>query len=176
MKLSEKEFIEAEIKMGLHYGNPNFKKLAQKTCDQIKDLNIDSIIDYGCGTGTYSQVLLENGLNVTAQDISKEHRDYIKKHHPDVKVVLRPVKSDLMYFIEVAEHMTDEEIEKAIEKIDPAYIVFSSTSQKTKNDAVWGHINIKEQEDWINFWNEKGYIVEKPLKYPTAWSLLLKKI
>ena len=174
--LSEKEFLEAELKMGIHYDNPNFRKLAEKTYEQIKDLPFETVIDYGCGTGAYSRVLHDKGCKVIAQDISKAHRDYVKENHPDLKVVARPVVSDLMYFIEVAEHMTDEEIVKAIEKIDPSFILFSSTSKTTENDTDWGHINIKPQSEWITFWQSMGYEVMKELKYPTAWSKLLRKI
>jgi 2-polyprenyl-3-methyl-5-hydroxy-6-metoxy-1,4-benzoquinol methylase len=174
--LSEKEFIEFELKVGICYSNPNFRKLAEKTYEQIKDLPFETVIDYGCGTGAYSQVLNDNGRKVIAQDIMKAHRDYVKENHPDLKVVAKPVKADLMYFIEVAEHMTDDEIVKAIEKIDPAFIIFSSTSERTENDLAWGHVNIKPQSEWITFWEAMGYEMMKELKYPTAWSKLLRKI
>jgi 2-polyprenyl-3-methyl-5-hydroxy-6-metoxy-1,4-benzoquinol methylase len=174
--LSEKEFIEFELKAGICYSNPNFRKLAEKTYEQIKDLPFETVIDFGCGTGAYSQVLNNNGRKVIAQDIMKIHRDYVKENHPDLKVVAKPVKADLMYFIEVAEHMKDEEIVKAIEKIDPAFILFSSTSEKTDFDEEWNHINIKSQSEWITFWEAMGYEIMKDLKYPTAWSKLLRKI
>jgi 2-polyprenyl-3-methyl-5-hydroxy-6-metoxy-1,4-benzoquinol methylase len=174
--LSEKEFIEFELKAGICYSNPNFRKLAEKTYEQIKDLPFETVIDYGCGTGAYSQVLNNNGRKVIAQDIMKIHRDYVKENHPDLKVVAKPVKANLMYFIEVAEHMTDEEIVKAIEKIDPAFILFSSTSEKTDFDEEWNHINIKSQSEWITFWEAMGYELMTDLKYPTAWSKLLRKI
>jgi hypothetical protein len=138
--LSEKEFIEFELKAGICYANPNFRKLAEKTYDQIKDL------------------------------------PYVKENHPDLKVVVKPVKADFMYYIEVAEHMTDEEIVKALEKIHPEFILFSSTSETTENDEDWGHINIKPQFEWITFWEAMGYEVMNDLKYPTAWSKLLRKI
>jgi hypothetical protein len=72
--------------------------------------------------------------------------------------------------------MTDEEIVKAIEKIDPAFILFSSTSEKTDFDEEWNHINIKSQSEWITFWEAMGYEIMTDLKYPTSWSKLLRKI
>jgi 2-polyprenyl-3-methyl-5-hydroxy-6-metoxy-1,4-benzoquinol methylase len=176
MKLTEKEFLEAQLKMGICYSNPKFKRLAENTYNQIKGIEFKTVLDYGCGLGTYSQVLLDNGVKVTAQDIFKEHRDYVKKHHPDLKVVAKPIKADLMYFIETAEHMTDEEIVKAIETIDPKFILFSSTSKKTDKDYEWGHVNIKPQTEWITFWESMGYKVKQPLKYPTSWTMLLERI
>jgi hypothetical protein len=90
--------------------------------------------------------------------------------------IAKPAKADLMLFIEVAEHMTDEEIVKAIETIDPKYILFSSTSKKTDQDFEWGHCNIKDQNEWVTFWLSMGYKVKQPLKYPTSWTMLLEKI
>lgn len=174
--LSEKEFIDAELKAGICYTNPLYRALAQRAYDQVKDLKFNTVIDYGCGTGTFAQVLLDNGCNVFAQDISKVHRDYLKKTFPDLKVIAKPVKSDLMYFIEVAEHMEDMEIVRAIDKIDPEFILFSSTSEKTDNDEPWGHINIKEEKDWIEFWSGLGYKLKTKVEYPTLWSMILERV
>jgi hypothetical protein len=55
-------------------------------------------------------------------------------------------------------------------------IVFSSTPHKTPNDEEWGHINIKQESEWIEFWNMLGYsVLEKP-QTPTGWTLMLEKI
>ena len=111
-----------------------------------------------------------------AQDIFKTHRDYCRENYPDLKVIVKPKKADLMLFIEVAEHMTDEEIKIAIEAIQPSFILFSSTSNVTEYDQAWGHINIKDERAWVNFWSTLGYsVIEKP-QTPTTWSMTLKRI
>ena len=173
--ITEKQFLEAELQMGIHYDNPDFKLLAEKTAEQIDNLTPDKVIDYGCGTGSYSKVLHDLGYNVLACDYFKIHRDYVKEKFPELKVIARPVEADLMYFIETAEHMTDEEIYKAIDKINPKHILFSSTSEKTEYDELWNHINIKEQDEWIEFWMGLGYKKIKDLEFPTPWSMLLEK-
>ena len=176
MKLNEKEFLDVELQMGICYLNEDFKNLAHQTADYVKSHNPKLVIDYGCGTGAYSQAMFEKGLNVMAQDVSKAHRDYVKANHSNVKVISKPVKADFMCFIEVAEHMTDEEIKTAISLIDPEKILFSSTPEYTDQDEEWNHINIKQENEWVFFWENLGYTLIDYPKTPTLWALMLKKI
>jgi 2-polyprenyl-3-methyl-5-hydroxy-6-metoxy-1,4-benzoquinol methylase len=173
--ISQDEFLEKELNWGLHHRNPKFKKLADLTAKQLIPYKDMSFIDYGAGTGVYSLSLQEHGFNVVAQDVFKSHRDYMKEQLPELKVVARPVKSDFMMFIEVAEHMADQEIIKALDIIQPKMILFSSTSEKTEQDEEWGHVNIKSQGEWLNFWSLQGYKLEKDLIRPTKCTKLLKR-
>ena len=177
MTITPKEFLDAELSdMNLTMDNPDFVALAQSVADLLSESDIKSLtwIDFGAGTGVYSEVMRRNGFDIVAQDIWKEHRDYCKENYPDLKVIARPVKADAMLFIEVAEHMTDDEIYKAIEKIDPDVILFSSTPEKTDLDEQWGHVNIKQVDEWIAFWQELGYKANR-VDTPTTWSMLLEK-
>lgn len=177
MKITEKEFLEAELNtLNLTMNNPDFVALAQQVADYLKQYHPDTVIDFGCGTGVYSEVMRQNGFNILAQDIFKSHRDYCKENYPDLKVVARPKDADLMLFIEVAEHMTDEEIKEAIQKINPFLILFSSTPETTDFDQDWGHINIKQENEWVFFWENLGYTLIDYPKTPTLWALMLEKI
>ena len=72
--------------------------------------------------------------------------------------------------------MTDQEIKNAIDIIEPRVILFSSTPHTTENDEMWGHINIKGEQEWIMFWKVLGYkVLDKP-STPTTWTLMLGKI
>lgn len=176
MKITQEEFLKAEIElMNLTMQNPDFVGLAQSVANYLKKYKPDTVIDYGCGTGVYSEVLRQNGFNIVALDVFKPHRDYCKANYPDLKVIAKPVDSDLMLFIEVAEHMQDYEIKEAIKKINPFFILFSSTPETTENDILWGHVNIKQENEWIEMWKELGYkVIDKP-KTPTLWALMLEK-
>lgn len=175
MKLTPKEFLDYEIANGIGPHNPKFVDLAKKTVNQLTEYKKLSMIDYGAGTGVYADVLLKEGFDVTACDIDKTHRDFMKSNYPDLKVVAKPKQSDFMIYIEVAEHMTDEQIVKAVNAINPSKILFSSTSQKTDHDEAWGHINVKPQEEWLEFWAELGFKKINDLSYPTKWTILLQK-
>ena len=177
MKITEKQFLEAELnEFNLTMKNKGFVGLAESVFRYVRNFHPKLVIDYGCGTGVYSEVLRRNGLNVIAQDVFKVHRDYCKDNYPDLKVIAKPKKAEFMLFIEVAEHMTYQEIKEAIEVIQPDKILFSSTPNITEQDEDWGHINIKNEYEWGAFWNELGYIVTDKPKTPTLWALMLEKI
>jgi 2-polyprenyl-3-methyl-5-hydroxy-6-metoxy-1,4-benzoquinol methylase len=176
--ITEKEFLEAELLMNLTMNNPDFVALAESVFRYVERYPYAILIDYGCGTGVYSEVARTrgDGISVLALDIFKSHRDYCKEQYPNLKVIARPVKADLMYFIEVAEHMTDQEIQKALNAIDPKYILFSSTPETTEWDLDWGHINIKQEHEWIAMFEKLGYkVIDKP-NTPTTWALMLERI
>ena len=177
MNLTENEFLQAEINdFQLTMQNTDFVALAQEVAEYCKKFEPESVLDFGCGTGVYSEVLRQEGFNIIGQDIFKSHRDYCKENYPLLKVYQKPRQADLMLWIEVAEHMTDQEITKALEVVKPRVILFSSVPWTTDFDADWGHINIKTEKDWIAMFKELGYkLIEKP-KTPTLWALTFQKI
>jgi 2-polyprenyl-3-methyl-5-hydroxy-6-metoxy-1,4-benzoquinol methylase len=177
MNLTENEFLQAEINdFQLTINNPDFVALAKEVADYCKKFNPESVLDFGCGTGVYSEVLRQEGFNIIGQDIFKSHRDYCKENYPLLKVYQKPKEADLMLWIEVAEHMTDQEISKALQAVKPRVILFSSTANKTDFDEAWGHINIKSEKEWIDMFKGFGFkLIEKP-KTPTLWALTFQKI
>ena len=88
-----------------------------------------------------------------------------------------PNQCDLIVTIEVLEHLTDDQINEYLENIEAKYLLLSSTPYTTtpERDALWGHINIKSVDEWIEFVADYGYSLEKRLTIPTDWTLLFKK-
>lgn len=177
MNITEDDFLKAEIEnFNLTFDNPDFVALAQEVADYCKKFKAQTFLDFGCGTGVYSEVMRQNGFDITAQDIFKSHRDYCKANYPKLKVLQKPKQADFMLWIEVAEHMTDEEISKALKAVSPNYILFSSVPWTTDFDADWGHINIKQPIQWVKMFKELGYkMIDEP-KTPTLWALTFQKI
>ena len=176
MLLTDKEFLEYELNNGIGMHNDFFKDLARNSVAQIKDLHIKSVLDYGAGTGVYSDAYFQAGYYIVAFEIFESHREYMKQNVAYVEIVDEPVTTDLLNFIETAEHMTDKELDYLFSKIEPKYILFSSTSQRVLGfDESWGHINIKEQNEWDSYFKSKGYSKIKDLTQPTNWSKLYGK-
>jgi 2-polyprenyl-3-methyl-5-hydroxy-6-metoxy-1,4-benzoquinol methylase len=176
MLITQQEFLEYELKAGIGMHNELFKDLARNTVEQIKDLPIKSVLDYGAGTGVYSDAYFQAGYHIVAFEIFESHREYMKQNVAYVEIVDKPITTDLLNFIETAEHMTDKELNFLFKNIKPKYILFSSTSQRVPGfDESWGHINIKEQHEWDSFFKEKGYTKIKDLAQPTNWSKLYGK-
>lgn len=169
-KYTDKEFLDIELKMGVSLDNPQFMDLARNTVAQLNGYG-SKILDYGCGVGAYSKAAIEHGFEVYGYDKFKAHKDYLKIHLPELKVTSKLPKTDILMFIETAEHMTDDEIKDIFQHINPIWILFSSTSQRIPEwDEQWGHINIKDQPEWDSFFLNLGYRVHKQVSLPTEWS------
>jgi 2-polyprenyl-3-methyl-5-hydroxy-6-metoxy-1,4-benzoquinol methylase len=176
-QLSPDEFLRIEIEAGISADNPDFIRLAEATEQMITrlDLPIISVLDYGAGTGVYADAFQRARYDVKAYDIWEPHRTYITQKFPNVVLVDKPVTTDLMLFIEVAEHMTDKEIRALFRKMRPSYILFSSTPFTTANDEAWGHINVKHTGQWLGLFDQLGYELERAdVMMPTAWAIVLK--
>lgn len=174
--INDKEFLAAELEMGIGFHNEAFKNLAKATLNAVSDLNFTTVLDYGAGTGVYADAFQQAGFDVSAFELWDAHKEYIKANAPNVKLVNKPITTDLMLFIEVAEHMTDKELNALFKAIKPSHILFSSTHDKSDMDEKWGHVNIKLPADWVKFFNKKGYMLNKKLSFPTSWSLLFNKV
>ena len=128
MSLTEEQFLELELKMGISPFNQTFIRLCYATVDAIKnEIEFSSVLDYGAGVGAYTNAYRSARYLTFSYEIFKPHRDYMKEHLPNVILLHEPITTDLMNFIEVAEHMTDEEIITLFSKIQPEHILFSST-------------------------------------------------
>lgn len=168
-KFTDKEFLEYEMNMGVSLDNPQFMDLARNTVEQLNGYG-SKILDYGCGVGAYAKAAMEFGFEVYGYDKFKAHKDYLKIHLPELKVVRKLPKTDILMFIETAEHMTDDEIKEIFQHISPIWILFSSTSTKADIDEKWGHINVKEQQEWDDMFFKLGYRIHKQVALPTQWS------
>jgi len=179
--ITPEEFLKTELEFGIGFHNEGFVSLCNSTAQQLKGIqelnDVKTILDYGGGTGVYAQSFKNAGYDTTYFDIYKPHNEYVKEHAPQLQIVKKPITTDLMSFIEVAEHMTDSELEKLFKQIKPKFILFSSTSERHEEwDKQWGHINIKKQSEWIEFWKNKGYVLLRELQIPTTWTKLFIKL
>lgn len=173
--ITDKEFLATELSMGIGFDSPGFKVLAEVTAGTIKGLG-NSLLDYGAGTGVYADAFHNAGFDVSIYEIFKAHREYISQNAPHLRIIDKPITTDIMAFIEVAEHMTDEELNNLFEMISPNYILFSSTSERKPGwDEQWGHINVKDQGEWDSFFDSKGYKILKRLTVPTTWAKIYRK-
>lgn len=173
--ITPEQFLKNEIEWGISATNEAFVELANQT---VKQLNIPfkTVLDFGAGTGVYAEAYRKAGYETYAYEIWDAHKEYIKTNFPELKIIDKPITTDLMNFIEVAEHMTDKELNSLFKSIKPKFILFSSTSNKTSWDEDWGHINVKEQSEWIKYFNSLGYMLIKELNYPTNYTKLWQRI
>jgi len=174
MTITPEQFLKCELEWGIGFHNDQFKALAAATVEQFKELKIRSVLDFGAGTGVYSDAAHRAGYEVKVFEIWQSHIDYILENNPALEIVPKPVTTDLMMFIEVAEHMTDADLMQLFATITPRYILFSSTSETTSWDVEWGHINVKQQDEWVAFFQSIGYRFVKSMNHPTTWAKLFE--
>jgi len=175
--LTPDQFLQAELDWGISLENQSFVNLATESLKQLeylKEEGIKTCLDFGSGTGAYTLASINSGFITYTYEIWDAHKNYMKERISNLQLIDKPIQTDLMLFIEVAEHMTDKEIKSLFKKIQPKYILFSSTSGTTDFDVEWGHINIKSQTDWIDFWYDLRYELNRKLNLPTEWSKLFR--
>jgi len=158
-------------KKGREYKMNNGKALA-------KTLNIESMIDFGCGVGAYLEGALQAntkrvlGIDIgydTAKEFIPEYmQEYIKKGHIGRKIDYG--KWDCALSIEAAEHLLPEEEDTFIENLVRAssrLIVLS-----VGYNFSYFHLNAgKKPEYWANKLVEAGckMLPEETKKVKTVW-------
>ena len=173
--ITDQQFLEAELKMGIDPFNQDFINLCNATANAIEqEITFKTVLDYGAGVGAYADAFHKKGYEVSAYEYFEAHRNYLADKMPHIKIVPKPITTDLMLFIEVSEHMTDKQITSLFKKIKPNHILFSSTPNTTDRDADWGHINIKTHDEWNATFDKLGYEFIKDLILPTTWSKLYR--
>lgn len=174
MNYTPAQFLEFELNNGINADNPTFIALAEATAKAVTEPVI-SVLDFGAGTGVYSAAFHRAGYDVYAYEIWEEHKAYIREKFPYVKFASKPFTTDLMLFIEVAEHMEEKHIKNLFAEIRPKYILFSSTPHKNPGfDEDWGHILIQTEDQWLDLFDIMGYEYVRKLHVPTDWAFMLK--
>lgn len=86
---------------------------------------------------------------------------------------------DAIISIEVFEHIPDTGLHNILKKlrdrIRPHFIVFSSTPNADPNpgwDMQWGHVNIKQPEEWDELFRSYGYELSTATPPVTEWASL----
>lgn len=175
--LTDKEFFDIEVAAGITPENHDYFNLMNEVANIIKNYS-RNIIEIGAGMGTLGECLQKKGINYYGIEPNKYHQRFAKKRGVKLNdISIYPDQCGMVVSIEVMEHLTDEQIKDYMNNINCEYFLFSSTPYFTtpEQDEAWGHINIKSEEKWIEFFAQFGFNLEKKLTLPTEWSLLFKK-
>lgn len=140
-------------------------------------INPRSVVDVGCGVGTWSGEFLSHGASVVALD-----GDYVPRE--DLRIpphmfsaidlnALPPASEigefDLALCLEVAEHLRPESAEQLIRFLtDAAQCVLFSAAIPGQRGR--GHINEQWQSYWVNLFEQRGYHCNDIVR-PKVWNL-----
>ena len=138
------------------------KVLLHQLVNEIKPNH--HILDFGCGPGVMIDYMTDAGFCYTGCDYSPEARQlYTSKYgkHPEHYIEnldkVKGLEFDLLLSFDVFEHMTDEQIDSILAETGkiPCWFVNISRDQRTP-----GHINIKNDRQWIVFFKKRGFVFD----------------
>ena len=186
--LSDYEFFEVCSQMGWNQHNAGYRALIETLANWIKgELGVGSAMELGSGPGYLISCLNYLGINTIGIDGNRYSQKFFQEAHPayahqyclDKFFEYRYSPAQAFIAIEVFEHIPDEGLIKILnkvrEEIRPEFIVFSSTPYADIEpawDVAWGHCNIKQPDQWVDFFKNFGYELS-PLRPPiTEWASL----
>lgn len=177
MTATEKEFFDHELSIGVTPENPEYFELMDRTANIIKNY-ARNVIEIGAGMGTLGECLEHKGIDYYGIEPNKYHRDFARSRGITLHDLGNyPTHTQLIVSIEVFEHLTDEQLTEYLTSIEAEYLYLSSTPYATtpEFDEFWGHINLKQVDEWVEFMAKFGYSFYKRVDIPTPWSLIFKK-
>ena len=156
----------------------------------LQIMGCKSVFEFGSGLGYFLSACQRIQLfNHVGYDINPYERDFAisKGVAPDKYLLgdfakVKLGKYDAIYSTEVFEHMTDEELDKVLPKLYKAcnkYFYFTSTpfySADPAFDLEWGHINIKQKEEWIALFYSHGFDYLQDARDVCSWGMIFKKV
>lgn len=125
------------------FSNRDYLKIPgerQRICEVISAIPLDvqngSILDIGCGNGTFINILPNRYKTVVGLDYSSEVLKYVKKKKVRGNITNLPFKDesfDLVTSLEVLEHLTYETFERGIlelERVSKKYIIITVPNEE----------------------------------------------
>lgn len=138
---------------------------AERVLTEVFDIyKPDSVIDVGCGTGTWLSVCQQKGI----QDIQGIEGPWLPKNIVEIeyeKIFIQNIedkvksekKYDLSISLEVAEHLTPDRAQSFIKDIcDISPVILFSAA--IPGQGGLGHINEQWPSYWHKIFNEIGYV------------------
>ena len=186
--IDNKFFFDKSVELG--FTTRDYEPLVNLHTNGARVLQImgcESVFEFGSGLGFFLSACQRVGLyKHVGYDINPYERDFaISKGIDPGRYLLGELKThgsyDAIYSTEVFEHMTDDEIEDVMPVLSYAcnkYFYFTSTPHASADpawDIEWGHINLKQKEEWIAVFHRHGFDLLREATEVTPWGLLFVK-
>ena len=186
--IDNKFFFDKSVELG--FTTTDYESLVNLHTNGARTLQImgcTSVFEFGSGLGFFLSACQRIGLyNHVGYDINPYERDFaISKGIDPGRYLIGKFKThgsyDAIYSTEVFEHMTDAELKKVMPVLYNAckkYFYFTSTPHASADpawDIEWGHINIKQKDEWIALFKRHGFDYMRDANEVTSWGLLFVK-
>jgi len=186
--IDNKFFFDKSVELG--FTTTDYESLVNLHMNGARTLQImgcTSVFEFGSGLGFFLSACQRVGLyKHVGYDINPYERDFaISKGIDPGRYLIGKFKThgsyDAIYSTEVFEHMTDAEIKKVMPVLYNAckkYFYFTSTPHASADpawDIEWGHINIKQKDEWIALFKKHGFDYMQDATDVCSWGLLFTK-
>jgi hypothetical protein len=196
MRFTDKQFFDWEIEHGLYPGGSNkgFYDVHEKLAKFILTFKPKTHLDLGAGNSPLTKILQDSEVqavlieqNKYSIELQKEIGVFSKNIFNDDFTSMEFVPFDFVTSIEVFEHIPDKQLLPFIDYLPLfcKHFLFSSTPHKDtpEFDEQWGHINLKQTDEWIRIFTEAGFeLLKEETEYlqknciPTTWTLMFKSL
>jgi SAM-dependent methyltransferase len=131
----------------------------------LNRLNSKTVVDVGCGNGTWLKVFQENGvadiLGIDGSYVSPEilviSPDKFISQNLEESLDIKQ-KFDLVVSLEVAEHLSNESAERFVDSLTRLGSVVLFSAAIPYQGGI-NHINEQWQSYWTQLFQQKGYLV-----------------
>ncbi len=186
--IDNKFFFDKSVELG--FTTRDYESLVNLHINGARTLQImgcTSVFEFGSGLGFFLSACQRIGLyRHVGYDINPYERDFaISKGIDPGRYLIGKFKThgsyDAIYSTEVFEHMTDAELKKVMPILYKAckkYFYFTSTPHASADpawDIEWGHINIKQKDEWIALFKKHGFDYMRDATDVCSWGLLFTK-
>ena len=185
--VDNKFFFDKSVELG--FTTRDYESLVNLHINGARTLQImgcTSVFEFGSGLGFFLSACQRVGLyKHVGYDINPYERDFaISKGIDPGRYLIGKFKThgsyDAIYSTEVFEHMTDAELKKVMPVLYNAckkYFYFTSTPHASADpafDIEWGHINIKQKDEWIALFKKHGFDYMQDATDVCSWGMLFK--
>ena len=188
--IDNKFFFDKSVELG--FTTTDYEPLVSLHTNGARVLQImgcKSVFEFGSGLGFFLSACQRVGLyNYMGYDINPYEREFaISKGIEPMNYILANGELfligsyDAIYSTEVFEHMTDEQIEEVMPilfQVCNKYFYFTSTPHASADpafDIEWGHINLKQKDEWVALFHRHGFDLLREAREVTPWGLLFVK-
>mgnify|MGYP006273884511 CR=1 FL=1 len=152
----------------------------------IKEKNINSIIELGCGDGNqlkHFNITSYSGIDISKKIITDNKTKFKGKKDYDFILlddfIKNPFKADATMSLDVIYHLVEDDVfynhMKLLFENALKYVIIYSSNKSI--EPTQPHVRHRKFEDWITF-NQPGFTLERhipniftPEKYPDSYSL-----
>ena len=154
----KKEYPKLPERFNYEVMDSEEKPMAIRLAQYIKNVyNPKTVLDVGCGPGTYVYSLRNVGVDAFGLDIDERTigKEYLKNQS---LLDIVNEKAELVLCIEVAEHIDESLEDKVVEKVVSSVEKTLIWTAAVPGQGGIGHINCKNKEEWAEKIEKSGLI------------------